>query len=122
MIWLFPTQLVEGLITRIDALKIQIYGIKDVIVSDTTLNDVILLMRQSLAASSHVVKPFAIVGRKHFAINTSNIVRKFIYIHNGWFATTNESLTIVTCLLLKRCEIHAIAKVQMVARMVHVWL
>ena len=51
MIWLFPTQLVEGLITRIDALKIQVYGIKDVIVSNAILNDVILLMRQSIIFS-----------------------------------------------------------------------
>jgi len=45
VIGLLKTQLVEGLITCINALKVQIYSIKDVIVSNTTLNDVILLMR-----------------------------------------------------------------------------
>ena len=122
VIGLFPTQLFKSLITGINALNVKIYSIKDIVVSDATLNAIILLMRQSLATSCHVVKPFAIVGRKHFAIDISNLLCKFIDIHDSRLTAANETLTIFASLLLKRCKIHAIAKVQMAARMIHVWL
>ena len=115
MIGLLPTQLVEGLIASINALNVKIDGVKDIIVSYTTFYDIILLMRQSLSAGGHVVKPFAIVGKKHFAIDICNLVSKLIDIHDGRFATTNEALTVVACLFFKRSEIHTIAEVQMVA-------
>ena len=115
-----PAQLVKSLLTGIDTLKIKINGVKDVVVSDTALNHVILFMRQSFAASHYVVEPFAIISKKHLAEGVGNIVRKFIDVQNGRVASTNKALTIVTSLLFQRSQIKPNAKVQVLARVENV--
>ena len=50
MVRLFPTKLVQSLLTGIDALQVQIYRVEYLIVGNATLNDIILLVRQAFTA------------------------------------------------------------------------
>ncbi len=118
----FPTQLVKSLLSCIDSLKVEVNGVKDVVVGNTAFNYVILLMWKTFAASHHVIKPFAIISRKYLALDSYHLFRKFKDIHDGGLATTNKTLSIVTSLLLKRSEIKANAKIKMLARMANVRL
>ena len=117
-----PAQLVKGLLTCINLLKIKVNCIKDVVIGNAAFNHVILLMWQSFAAGYNIVKPFAIVGRIYFAVDIGHFFRKFKDVQNGWFVTTNETLAVVTRLFLKWSKIKAHAEIKMFARVVNVWL
>ena len=120
MVGLFPLQLVKCLLTSVDALKIKVNGIKDLVVGNAPFNDVILFMGQTFTASSDIIKPFTIVCRKDFAADVGNLIGKLIDVQDCWLATTNEAQSIITSLLLQRGEIEAKAKVQMLARMANI--
>lgn len=120
MIRFFPLQLVKCLFASVDALKIEINGIKDLVIGNASFNDVKLFMRQSFTAGCDIIKPFTIVSRKDFAAGINDFIGQFKDIHKGWLSTTNKSLPIVACLLFQRCEIEPHTEVQMPARMAYI--
>ena len=101
MVGLLPTKLIQSLLAGVDALKIKVNGIEDVVVGNATLNDVVLLMRQALATGCHIVKPFTIVSREKLAIDIRCLFSKLKDIHNGWLSSANEALAIATSLLFQ---------------------
>lgn len=116
MVGLLPAKLIQSLLAGIDALKIQVNGIKDVVVGNTTLNDILLLMRQALATGCHIVKPLAIVCREKLVVDIRCLFSKLKDTHNGRLSSADKALTIVASLLFQRGKIEAHTKVQMLAR------
>ena len=74
MVGFLPLQLIKCLFTSIDALQIKVYSVEDIIIGNASLYDIVLLMRQTFATSSYIVKPFSIVGKKYFAVGVRNLV------------------------------------------------
>lgn len=120
MVGLFPTQLVKCLFARVKTLQIKIHRVENLVVSDTALDDVILLMRKTFPTGSDVVEPLAIVGSEDLASDAWHPIRKVEYVHDGIFATTDKTLSIAPSLFFQRSEIEPNTKVQMLARMAHI--
>lgn len=116
-----PPQLVKSLLTCIDSLQVKVYGVEHIVIGNTTFNHVIALMGQTFSTSHNIIKPFAIVYWKYFTIGFGNLIRKFKNIHNGGFASTDKTLTVITCLLFKWSEIKSYAKVQVFTRVADIW-
>ena len=118
LVRLLPSQLVKSLLTCIDTLKIKVNSVKHIVICNAPFYYVKVLMGRSFSASYDIVKPFAIVSREYFAVGISNILRKVKNIHDGRFASANESL--VSCLFFKRSKVETNTKIQMQRRMANI--
>lgn len=87
-------QLVECLFARVNARKIQVHCIKYLVIGNTILNDVILLVRQTLAARCNKVQPFAIVRFKYLMRTIHTVVIQLIDIEYRSIAPPQKPFTI----------------------------
>lgn len=71
----FPTQIVKSLFAGVNALKIKIDGIENLIIGNASFYDVEVFVGQALTTCRNIIKPFPIISRKHFAADIAYFFR-----------------------------------------------
>lgn len=82
MVGLFEAQLVQRLFTGIYSGKVKVDGVKHIVVSNATFNQVVLNVLFSFATGRNIVKPFSIIFFKALSQERGHLIIKLIDINH----------------------------------------
>ncbi len=99
MIRMLETQLVQRLVIGIYSRKIEVDSIKDLVICNTALYDIVRFMFLSFSTSRNKIEPSVIVCFKYDIVESRQSIIQLIYIKERLFAFTQKTLTIFFGLL-----------------------
>ena len=78
MIRLLVTQLVKCLLSGIDSGQIEVNGVEHIVIGNTTIYDIIILVRETFTACCHKVEPVTIICFKEFVCERRPVLIELI--------------------------------------------